>query len=70
MSSVAKRRHIVFALSVGLWVCWFAGWTTLILAITFEPFEIEPLYMACRFLVTKASHSYKKNLTSDLDLYL
>ena len=45
-----------FALSV----CWFVGWTTLTLVITFEPFEIEPLYLACRFLVTRASHSYKK----------
>ena len=56
MSPVAKRGHIVFALSV----CWFDSWTTLTLVITFESFEIEPLYLACRFLVTRACHSYKK----------
>ena len=38
----------------------FVGWTTLTLVITFEPFEIEPVYMVCRFLMTRASHSYKK----------
>ena len=50
---------------VCLWVCWLDNLT---LVITFEPFEIEPLYLACRFLVTRASHSYKKKFTSDLDL--
>ena len=30
-------------------LCLFVGWTTLTLVITFEPFEIEPLYFACRF---------------------
>ena len=35
--------------------------------ITFEPFKLEPLYLACRFLVTRASH-IQKNSTSDLDL--
>ena len=43
-----------------LFVCLFVGWTTLTLVITFELFKIEPLYLACRFLVTRASHSYKK----------
>ena len=43
-----------------LFVGLFVGWTTLTLVITFEPFEIEPLYLACRFLVTRASNSYKK----------
>ena len=38
----------------------FVGSTTLTLAITFEPFEIQPLYLACTFLVTKASHLFKK----------
>ena len=61
MSPVAKRGHIILFLPCGLWVCWFVGWTTLTLVITFEPFKIEPLYLACRFLVTRASHSYKKN---------
>ena len=42
-----------------LFVGLFVGWTTLTLVITFEMFEIEPLYLACRFLVTRASHSYK-----------
>ena len=42
-----------------LFVVLFVGWTTLMLVITFELFEIEPLYFACRFLVTRASHSYK-----------
>ena len=65
MSLVAKRGHIVFALSV----CWFVGWTTLTLVITFEPFEIESLNLACSFLVTRASHSYK-SLTCDFDLDL
>ena len=51
---VAIVGNIVFALPV----CWFVGWTTLTLVITFEPFEIEPLYLACRFLVTRASHTY------------
>ena len=56
MCPVAKCGHIVFALSV----CWFIGWTTLTLVITFEPFELEPSYLVCRFLVTSASHSYKQ----------
>ena len=43
-----------------LFVGLFVGWTTLTLVITFETFEIEPLYLACRFLVTRTSHSYKK----------
>ena len=43
-----------------LFVGLFVGWTTLTLVLTFELFEIEPLYLACRFLVTRASHSYKK----------
>ena len=57
MSPVVKRGHIVFALSV----CWFVGWITLTLVITSEPFQIEPSYLACRFLLTRASYSYKKN---------
>ena len=28
---------------------------------TFLPFQKEPSYFTCRFLVTRASHSYKKN---------
>ena len=48
--------------------CWC--WTTLTLVITFELFEIEPLYLACRFLVTRAFNSYKNDLTSYLDLDL
>ena len=66
MSPVAIHwGHIVFALSFfGL----FVGWTTLTLVITFEPFEIEPLYLACRFLVTRASHSYKNIWICDFDL--
>ena len=55
MSPIAKRGHIVFALSL-----LFVGLTTLTFVITFESFEIEPLFLACRFLVTRASHSYKK----------
>ena len=68
MSPVVQWGHIVFVMSV----CWFVGWTTLTLVITFEPFEMEPLYLACRFLGTRASHSYKKiwpltlTLTCDL----
>ena len=46
-----------------LFVGLFVGWTTLTLVITFELFEVEPSYLACRFLVTRASHSYKKFLT-------
>ena len=38
----------------------FVGWTTLTLIITFKPFVIEPLYLACKFLVTRASHANKK----------
>ena len=41
-------------------VSWFVVWTILTLVITFEPFEIKPFYLACRFLVTRASHLYKK----------
>ena len=41
---------------VCLLICWFVGWTTLTLVITFEPFETEPLFLASRFLVTRASH--------------
>ena len=62
MSPVAKRGDTVFAQSVCLWVCWFVGWTTLTLVMTFEPFEMEPLYLTSRFLMTRASHSYKKFL--------
>ena len=51
-------------LFVSVLVCWFVslfvGWTTLTLVITFEPFQIEPLYLACRFLVTRAFHLYNK----------
>ena len=39
--------------------CLFVCWTTLTLVTSFEPFQIEPSYLACRFLVTRASHSYK-----------
>ena len=63
MSPVAIAGTYCFC-PVCLLVCWFVGlfvgWTTLTLVITFKPFEIEPLYLACRFLVTRASHSYKK----------
>ena len=45
---------------VCLLVCLFVCWTTLTLVTNFEPFQIEPSYMACRFLVTVASHSYKQ----------
>ena len=53
-----------------LFVCWFVCLTNLTFVITFEPFEIEPLYLARRFLATRAFHSYKKKLTHDLDLDL
>ena len=43
-----------------LFVGLFVGWTTFILVITFKPFKVEPLYLASKFLVTRASHSYKK----------
>ena len=38
----------------------------LTLIITFDLFEIEPLYLAFRFFVTRASHSYK---TKNFDLW-
>ena len=40
---------------VCLLVCLFVCWITLTLVISFEPFQIEPSYLACRFLVTRAS---------------
>ena len=57
MSPVAIAGTYCFC-PVCLLVCLLVGWTTLV--ITFEPFEIEPLYLACRFLVTRAFHSYIK----------
>ena len=42
-----------------LFVGLFVGWTPLTLVITFELFEIEPSYLAGRFLATWAFHSYK-----------
>ena len=53
-----------------LFVGWIVCWTSLTLVITFEPFQIEPSYLASRFPLTRASHSCKKNLTYDFDLHL
>ena len=53
---ISDSRDILFLPSV----CLFVDWTTLTLVITSELFEIEPLYLACRFLVTRASNLYKK----------
>ena len=38
------RGHIVFVLSLCLFVCLLS---TLIFAITFEPLEVETSYLAC-----------------------
>ena len=57
MSSVAIAGTYCFCPDC-LLVCLFVG-QLLTLVTTFEPFEIEPLYLAYRFLVTRASHSYK-----------
>ena len=53
-----RSRDILFlpCLFVGLWVCWLDNFN---IGHNFESFEIEPLYLACRFLVTRASHLYK-----------
>ena len=50
--------------------CPFVGWTTLTLVITFEPFEIELLYLACRFPFDRCFRLVQKLLTCDVDLDL
>ena len=54
---------------VSLFVDLFVCWTTLTLVISFEPFQIEPSYLASVFLLTRAPHSYIF-FTNDLDLHL
>ena len=53
-------------------VCFFFFfcWTTLTVVITFEPFQKEPSYLACRFLFNKGIPLIQKKMTYELDLQL